>query len=264
MLGAVIGDIAGSRFERTPHKGKDFALFDPRCRFTDDTVMTMAVAKAILLSAGNHSLVADNTVKCMRHLGRLYPNRGYGSMFARWLNSPDPAPYGSSGNGAAMRVSPCGLAAKSLEEAKTLAFEATRVTHNHPQALKAAEAVASTVFLARQGASMEDLLWHVKDYYPMDFTLDQIRDSYSFSSSCDDTVPQALKAFLESHGFEDAVRNAISLGGDTDTLAAVAGSVAEAFYGVPKTLRDSAIGFLDGPLVEILLEFEAQYPPKIT
>ncbi|EHM10787.1 ADP-ribosylglycohydrolase [Thermanaerovibrio velox DSM 12556] len=265
MLGAIIGDIVGSRFERTGHKGRDFELFHPRCRFTDDTVMTLAVAKAILVSRGIVSLVGDNAVRCMRELGRLYPDRGYGSMFARWLSSPEPAPYGSRGNGAAMRVSPCGFAARGLEEARELAFEVTRVTHDHPEAIKGAEAVASAVFLARSGASLEDMRRHVQDnYYPTGFTLDEIREGYSFSSACEDTVPQALQAFFESRSFEEAVRNAVSLGGDTDTLGAVAGSVAEAFYGIPRALRDQAMAFLDERLRGILGEFEAQYPPSIT
>lgn len=260
MLGAIIGDTAGSRFEWRNHRSKDFELLACTCSLTDDSIMTLAIAKAILNSKGDHSDLAALAIRYMQQLGRLYPYAGYGGAFSRWLRDPNPKPYNSYGNGAAMRVSPCGFAAESMEEARQMARAVTNVTHNHPESIKAAEAVAAVVFLARSGSSMQEIRdYVVKNYYKIDFTLDGIREHYTFDVSCQGSVPQAFEAFFESTGFEDAIRNAVSIGGDSDTIAAIAGGMAEAYYGIPEELRDQEVTFLDAEQLGILNAFEARY-----
>ena len=257
MLGAIIGDIVGSRFEWNNIKTKEFDFFTYRCEFTDDSVMSLAVAKALLDSTGDYDNLGIFAVKAMQEVGRPYPNCGYGGMFRQWMYADNPQPYNSFGNGAAMRVSPCGLVAKTIDEVKLLSRKVTEVTHNHPEGIKGAEAAALCVFLAREGMSILEIRDYVnKHYYPMNFTLDEIRDSYKFNVTCQDTVPQAIMAFLESISFEDAIRNAISLGGDSDTLAAITGGIAEAYYGVPTEIRKQALTFLDERLLKILTDFE--------
>ena len=257
MIGAIIGDIVGSRFEWHNIKTKEFALFTPRCRPTDDSVMTLAVAQAILDSAEDPDSLARNAVRRMQELGRRYPRAGYGGRFRSWLHAEDPQPYNSYGNGSAMRVSPCGFAANSLEEAIAMADAVTAVTHNHPEGMKGAEATAAAIFLARSGKSKEEIRAHiVRHYYPLDFTLDEIRPTYSFDVSCQGSVPQALEAFFESTDFEDAIRSAISIGGDSDTIAAITGGVAEAYYGVPAPIRIMALAFLDDTQRGIFERFE--------
>lgn len=260
MIGAVIGDIVGSRFEWDNHKTKDFELFDRRCRPTDDSIMSLAVAQAILDSSENYEDLSQKVIASMQELGRLYPNAGYGGSFFKWIASDNPQPYNSYGNGAAMRVSPCGYAATSVDEAKKLSALVTEVSHNHPEGMKGAEAIAVAICLARSGATKDAIHAHVQEnYYALDFTLNQIRPSYQFDVSCQGSVPVALQAFFESTDFEDAIRNAISVGGDSDTIGAIAGSVAEAFYGVPKELIDSAVTYLDSRQREILYQFEKKY-----
>jgi type I restriction enzyme M protein len=262
MIGAIIGDIVGSRFEWRNIKTKEFEFLSSRCKFTDDSVMSLAVAKALLDCGGDYSKLGERTVKSMRDVGRPYPNCGYGGMFRRWMYSDNPAPYNSFGNGAAMRVSACGFAARSLDEAIDLSRRVTEVTHNHPEGMKGAEATAVCVFLAREGKKIPEIRDYVNErYYPMNFTLDGIRDSYRFKETCQETVPQAIMAFLESVSFEDAIRNAISIGGDSDTLAAITGGIAEAYYGVPDDIRKRALTFLDERLLGILSDFESAYPP---
>jgi type I restriction enzyme M protein len=257
MIGAIIGDIAGSRFEWHNHKSKEFELFTNRCGPTDDSIMTLAVAKAIMNCAGDYSRLESEAISCMQEYGRRYPDAGYGGRFYRWIFSSNPKPYNSYGNGAAMRVSPCGFAAKSLEEAMLLARTVTQVTHNHPESMKAAEAVISAIYLARIGKTLDEIQDSITErYYRIDFTLDEIRPSYHFDVSCQGSVPQAFAALFESSGFEDAIRNAISIGGDSDTIAAITGGMAEAYYGVPEDIRKQAMGFLDDDLSGILLEFE--------
>lgn len=265
MIGAVIGDIVGSRFEWNNIKTKDFAFLTDDCFFTDDSVMSLAVAAAVLECSGHYENLSKTVVKNMRRIGRLYPDCGYGGMFAQWIYSHTPEPpYNSFGNGAAMRVSACGFAAKSLEEAKLLSQKVTEVTHNHPEGLKGAETTAVCVFMANSGESIPAIRDYVaKHYYPMNFTLDEIRDTYRFSETCQDTVPEAITAFLESAGFEDAIRNAVSIGGDRDTIAAITGGIAEAFYGVPTELYKTALTFLDKRLLEILADFETTYPSRL-
>ena len=243
MLGAIIGDMAGSVYEFHNLKSKRFPLFTRKCYPTDDSIMTIAVAKAILENDGKAEGLEDQAVKWMQKIGRQYPNCGYGGRFFRWMHTRDPQPYGSFGNGAAMRVSACGWAGKTLDEVKALSHAVTIVSHNHPEGVKGAEATACAIFLARTGHSKEEIRSFIEDnYYTLNFTLDEIRPTYRFDVTCQGSVPQAIEAFLESDSFEDAIRNAISIGGDSDTLAAITGSIAEAFYGIPKDIRKHAVG----------------------
>ena len=259
MIGAIIGDIVGSRFEWHNIKTKEFDFFTSRCRPTDDSVMTLAVAQAILNSGGDLDALEREAVSCMQALGRRYPRAGYGGRFHRWLSMEHPQPYNSYGNGSAMRVSPCGFAARSLDEAFAMADAVTAVTHNHPEGMKGAEATSAAIFLARSGKTKEEIRAHIEqNYYKIDFTLDEIRPTYTFDVSCQGSVPQALEAFFESTSFEDAIRNAISIGGDSDTIAAITGGIAEAYYGVPEQLREQAMKYLDETMKETVHVFEAQ------
>lgn len=260
MLGAITGDVVGSRFEWNNIKSKEFTFFDPVCRPTDDSIMTLAAAKAILACDGDFSKLSDQAVLCMQELGRRYPRAGYGGRFRQWLSSVNPAPYNSFGNGSAMRVSPCAYAAGTMEDAIALARAVTEVTHNHPEGIKGAEATTAAIFMALHGSSKKEIRAAVgKDYYRLNFTLDQIRSAYTFDVTCQGSVPQAIEAFLESTDFEDAIRNAISIGGDSDTIAAITGSIAEAYYGVPAGIREQTVQYLDGFQIEILNKFEAKY-----
>ena len=262
MLGAIIGDIVGSRFEWNNIKSKDFEFLTYKCFPTDDSIMSLALAQAILVSKPDHSDLSKNAVECMQSVGRNYPDCGYGGCFYKWMFADDPKPYNSFGNGAAMRVSAAGFAANSLEEAKELSKIITEVTHNHPEGIKGAEATAVAIYMAKTGSSLLEIRDYIdQNYYPMNFTLDGIRATYIFNETCQDTVPQALMAFFESTDFEDAIRNAISIGGDSDTLAAICGGVAEAYYGVPSEIRKHALTFLDKQLLQILVAFENKYPP---
>lgn len=243
MLGAIIGDMVGSIYEWDNIKKKDFPFFSSECFPTDDSIMTIAVAKAILDNNGQFEGLKNKTIEWMQKIGRQYPNCGYGGRFRRWMSSRDPKPYLSFGNGSAMRVSACGWAGSSLEEVKQLSYAVTAVTHDHPEGLKGAEATACAIFLARTGHSKDEIRDFIEEnYYELDVTLDEIRPYYQFDVTCQGTVPYAIQAFLESDSFEDAIRNAISIGGDSDTLAAITGSIAEAFYGIPDDLREQAIG----------------------
>lgn len=264
MLGAVIGDIAGSRFEWRNRKSKAFTLFHPSCSITDDSAMTLAVARAILDCAGNYAALSDAAVCRMQEFGRRWARGCYGGSFARWLMSAAPQPYGSFGNGAAMRVSACAWAAASLDEALDMARRVTVITHDHPEGVKGAEAVTAAIWLARSGETRETIRRFLElNWYRLDFTLDELRPQYGFDVSCQGSVPQALVAFLESTSFEDAVRNAVSLGGDSDTIAAIAGSVAEAFYGIPHVLRAEAMRYLDAELLAVVHEFEARFSANV-
>lgn len=239
MLGAICGDIIGSRFEWDNIKRKDFDLFTSDSQFTDDTVMTCAVGVALLDHLQNHTDLSQNAVRYMQAYGRKYPDRGYGGHFYQWLHERHPEPYNSFGNGAAMRVSPCGFLAQTLQDVQDYAKQVTRVSHNHPEGLRGAEAVASAVFLAKGGKTKQEIATYINaHYYTLDFTLDDIRDTYEFDVSCQGSVPQAIEAFLESTDFEDAIRNAISIGGDSDTIGAMTGAIAEAYYGIPQALTD--------------------------
>lgn len=264
MIGAIIGDIAGSRFEWHNIKNKEFKLLMRDCHFTDDTVMSLAVCEALMSCKNNHSDLSKQAITCMQEIGTKYPHAGYGESFYHWLHEKSPKPYNSWGNGSAMRVSGCGYAAKSLEEVIQFSRMVTEVTHSHPEGIKGAEATAVAVYLARTGKNILEIRDYInKYYYPINFTLDSIRNEYKFDVSCQGSVPQALEAFFESRNFEDAIRNAISIGGDSDTIAAITGAVAEAYYGVPTNIRKHALTFLDERLLNILVEFENLYPSKI-
>ena len=270
MIGAIIGDIVGSRFEFNNHRSKEFELFTKDCQVTDDSIMTLAVAKAMMetermitLSAGESSdnneydsLLEKMSVKYMQEIGRKYPNCGYGGMFEQWVFSDKPEPYNSFGNGAAMRISPIGFAARTADEACRLSELVTGVTHNHDEGLKGAEATAVAIFMAKRGFTKNEIRDKMNsNYYSLHFTIDEIRDTYEFNETCQETVPQAIEAFLESTSFEDAIRTAISVGGDSDTLAAITGAIAEAYYGVPEILREKALTYLDKEQLAIYNEW---------
>ncbi len=264
MTGAIIGDIVGSRFEFDNHKSKDFTLFTPQCFFTDDTVMTLAVAKAL----SKYEAITDyedfkqTLIKCMHDVGIHYPYSGYGGRFFVWIMHRKTQPYNSYGNGSAMRVSPVSWYAKSLDEAEKLAKATAEVTHNHPEGIKGAVSVAGAIYLARTGATMAEIKEYVSRFYKIDFTLDEIRPTYDFYETCQDSVPQAFEAFFESSDFEDAIRNAISIGGDSDTITAITGSVAEAYYGVSDKLKAMAVYYLDERLLKIYVDFNSKTEVK--
>lgn len=242
MYGAMIGDYVGSIYEWNNIKTKDFPLVqETKCFLTDDSYMTIAVAQACANWPKHHDLeafTADVQFEMIR-IGRTYPNEGYGGSFFRWLFSRRPRPYRSCGNGSAMRVSPCGFAADTLADAEALAEASAMPTHNHPEGIKGAKATAAAIFLAQSGYTQEEIGAYIREnYYPLAENLEEIRAHYTFDGTCQGTVPQAIQAFLESTSFEDAIRNAISLGGDSDTLAAITGGIAEAYYGIPTELRD--------------------------
>ena len=247
-----------------PGEIKDRDVYEDRCYYTDDSVMSLAIADAIMRwrdgDVKSYDALSAEAIKSMRMFGLRYPRAGYGGMFCKWLCDECPAPYNSWGNGAAMRVSACGWAGRTLDEVKAMSRAVTEVTHNHPEGIKGAEATSVATFLARTGKSKDEIRAAVvRDYYPFDFTLDAIRPLYGFEVSCEGSVPQALEAFLESTSFEDAVRNAISIGGDSDTIGAICGAVAGAFYGVPDDIRAKAETFLDEHLLGVLHGFEQRF-----
>lgn len=240
MYGALLGDMIGAPYEfDRGNKSKEFPLFCESSRFTDDSVMTIAVAEALLDSRFlDDDSIRAALIKSMRKWGKKYPDAGYGRKFLCWLREKDPKPYGSCGNGSAMRVSAAGWLFDTLEETREKARLTAEVTHDHPEGIKGAEATSGAIFLARTGRSKEE----IRDYIVQEFgydlsrTCDQIRPSYYHNESCQKTVPEAITAFLEGTDFEDVIRTAVSLGGDCDTLTCIAGSIAEAFYGVPAIL----------------------------
>ena len=271
MLGAIVGDIVGSIYEWNNIKTKDFPLFRDDCFFTDDTVMTCAVAEAII-NGGQK----DDFIDAMKKYGRMYPDAGYGARFGNWVDGDDREPYNSFGNGSAMRVSPCAWAMDCSFCARTGAWPSRRslarlsaeVTHNHPEGIEGAMATADAIYMCRYffggdgSDNPADIKRRVKEHiekeygYDLSKTLDEIRPTYRFNETCQNTVPQAIIAFLESTDFEDAIRNAISLGGDSDTLAAITGSIAEAAYGIPDWIKEKAYTYLDEPLKEVLSRWE--------
>ncbi len=254
MLGAIAGDIIGSVFEYHSIKSTEFPLFDEKSSFTDDTVLTIAVAYAIL----NDKPYAT----ALKSFGRKYPNSGYGGYFYRWLHSPICQPYNSWGNGSAMRVSPVGFAFDSIEEVLREAKKSSVVTHNHPEGIKGAQATALAILMARQGKSKAEIRVELSKRfkYNLEQTLDEIRPNYSFDVSCQGSVPQSIVAFLESKGVEDAIRKAISLGGDSDTMACIAGGIAEAFYGkVPVEIEHGVRARLPKEFLSVIDEFRHNY-----
>jgi ADP-ribosylglycohydrolase len=251
MIGAIIGDIIGSVYEWKTTKSTDFELFTPYTTYTDDTVLTIAVADAILNQA-------DYAEK-IYYWGNEYPDAGYGIGFINWLHTENPQPYNSWGNGSAMRVSPVGFAFNDERTVLKEAKKSAEISHNHPEGIKGAQAVAIAVFLARTGRSKPDIKNFIKSKfgYDLDRTLNEIRPLYTFDVSCQGSVPVAIIAFLESENFEDAVRNAISLGGDSDTLACMAGAIAQAYYKkIPKPIMDQALEYLPQEFLEIIRIFE--------
>lgn len=254
MIGAICGDIIGSVHEGAGTKTRDFPLFVPECRFTDDTVLTVAVV-ATLLHGGTYT---DR----FHDYFHAWPHAGYGGAFEEWARRRRREPYNSWGNGAAMRVSPIGAARDTLDDVMAEARRSAEVTHDHPEGIRGAQAAAAAVFLARTGAGKEALRGEIEQRfgYALGGRLDDMRADYRFDISCQGSVPQSIIAFLESDGFEGAIRNAISLGGDADTMAAIAGGIAEAFYGgVPEPIRVSALAHLDPPLRSVVDEFTARF-----
>lgn len=275
MIGAIIGDIVGSRFEfiEDDDRGKNFPFFADGCRATDDTFMTVAVAQALFLCKGDYSTLADKSIYCMRSVAKAHPNTGWGEKFYHWLfDSTSSSPINSYGNGAGMRISPVAWVANSEEELKYLSSTVTGVTHNHPEGMKGGEAIALCVYLARTGADKQTIRKRAAEYYPIlndkYFTVSNLQVSYGYDMlgnwvTCQGSVPHAILAFLESDGFEDAVRNAVSIGGDSDTIGAMAGSIAEAFYGVPLELEEQALSYLSDDLKGIYYAFELIRKPRV-
>ena len=261
MYGAILGDIIGSPYEfDRGSKSKDFPLFSPDSVYTDDSVMTLAVADAFLSIAPNTDDVEirRRLIQSMQTYGQAFPHAGYGGMFRRWLKDPNPQPYGSYGNGSAMRVSSVGWLFDDLETVRHMARLSAEVTHNHPEGIKGAEATASAIFLARTGSTKAEIKVYIESnfHYDLSRTCDEIRRTYRHVESCQETVPEAITAFLEGVSFEDVIRTAVSLGGDCDTLTCIAGSMAEGFYGVPEELKQQCRQRLPEDLRKVLRRFE--------
>ncbi len=266
MYGTIIGDIAGSTYEFNNIKYclDSKKLINKRSEFTDDTVMALAVAKGIynvLKDKKSPDIIGHKDIqdelylsiqKNMQDFGGRYPYAGYGGNFVKWICSENPKPYNSWGNGSAMRVAYCGWIANSLEEAELLAEISAKITHDHVEGIKGAKSVAGCIFLLRNGATKEDIRNYVSKYYKLDFTLDEIRPTYKFDVSCQGSVPQAITAFLEGEDFCSVISKAISIGGDSDTIAAISGSIAEAFYEIPDFLYNRSIDKLDDFLLDVL------------
>lgn len=261
MLGAIVGDIAGSTREWHNVKSKTFELLPPGSFFTDDTVMTLAVAQWLIDDPAHE---ADTLVRSMQQLGRRYPRAGYGGRFRLWLREENPQPYNSWGNGSGMRVSPVALYAQTLPECLELAKRSAEVTHNHPEGIKGAQAVAAAAFMAAKGENRNAIKKIIADTfgYELNRSISQIRPGYEFTESCQGSVPEAIIAYLESTDFEDALRNAISIGGDSDTIAAMAGAVAAAEYGIPADIAAFCTAKLTPDLQAILTRFESKIKMK--
>ncbi|WP_455088661.1 ADP-ribosylglycohydrolase family protein [Porphyromonas endodontalis] len=254
MLGAIIGDIVGSRFEFDNTYRTDFELFTSDCAFTDDSICTIAVADAIIRDEEFGKVLHE---WCRRY---PYPKGGYGGSFARWVYSNGPQPYGSFGNGSAMRVSPCGWL-PAREDALTKAKISAECTHNHPEGIKGAQCVADCIYLARNQKDKAQLREMVQEqyHYDLNLTCDEIRRTSTFDETCQVTVPQAIVCFLESMDFESAIRLAVSIGGDSDTIAAITGSIAEAHYGIPQPIKEKAWSYLDDDMKRVITQFEEKY-----
>ena len=262
MYGAILGDIIGSPYEFDQGgKTKEFPLFSPDSMFTDDTVMTIAVAEAFLDMdfAEDDDVTFDRLEYYLRDWGRKYPLAGYGLRFQQWLHAVCPKPYNSWGNGSAMRVAPVGWLFEDLAMTRAMARLSASVTHNHPEGIKGADATASAIYLARTGHTKAQIKAFVEEHFHYDLsrTCDEIRPGYHHVESCQETVPEAITAFLEGESFEDVIRTAVSLGGDCDTLTCIAGSIAEAFYGVPEELKNECRKRLPADMLEVLERFEA-------
>ncbi|MBQ6106126.1 MAG: ADP-ribosylglycohydrolase family protein [Lachnospiraceae bacterium] len=261
MYGAILGDIVGSRFEfDRGGKTKDFEFLTAENNWTDDSVMTVAVAEA-LMEAGKDATVPEieaATVKAMQKWGRRYPYAGYGARFIGWVWADVPRPYGSYGNGSAMRVSAAGWLYDSLERTREAASATANVSHNHPEGLKGAECTAAVIWLGRTGATKDEIVDYVQSEFGYDWseTLEEMRARHRHDESCQDTLPKALRSFMDGRSYEDVVRNAVSLGGDTDTIAAVAGAMAEGFYGMPQTLKDLCLQRVEKDMRAVMERFD--------
>ena len=257
LCGAIAGDMIGSVYEFASFKKTDFPLFHSSSTFTDDTVMT--VANAEWLFTGN------DLIGLMKGYGNLFPGRGYGGMFRNWLREDEPKPYNSFGNGSAMRVSPIGWAFDSLEETLEAAKQSAEVTHNHPEGIKGAQATAACIFLARTGKNKQEIKEYIEETfgYNLSRTCDEIRPTYVFDESCQGTVPESIVAFLESTDFENAIRLAVSLGGDADTIGAITGGIAEAYYGgVPEHIRIEVLKRLPIKIIRVMQNFYHKFVEK--
>ena len=254
IIGAIAGDVIGSAYEFNPTRDHDFELFTPKSSFTDDTVLTMANA-LWLIDDEQHT--HERLVEIMLDLCRRYPNRGYGGRFANWICDKDPQPYNSYGNGSAMRVSPVGYYAQSLEEALALAKVSAEVTHNHPEGIKGAQATAAAIFLARRGKSKQEIRDYVAQTFNYDLsrTLDEIRPTFTFDETCQRTVPEAITCYMEGKDYEDVVRLSVALAGDADTIAAIAGSISSAVDEVPNGITQQVIALLSEEFCTTLLRF---------
>ena len=255
IIGAIIGDIVGSRFEFNNNRSTDFEFLNDKCFFTDDSVMTIAVADWVT----KKSQTDRHLALYLREWGRKYPNRGYGGMFLRWLLSKElSSPYNSFGNGSAMRVSPCGFYAQSLDEALFLAKQSAEVTHNHPEGIKGAQSVAAAIYLAKTGSTKAIIKEYIENNFGYDLsrTCDEIRSVYKFNETCQETCPEAIIAFLESHDYESAIRLGISLGGDSDTIGAITGGIAAAYYGIPDSIIEEVKRFIPFEFIDIVEKFE--------
>jgi len=262
MYGALLGDIIGSPFEfDMGNKSKEFPLFSKNSTFTDDSVMTIAVGNAFLDAQPNADIewIRHRLISSMKQYGRRFPRAGYGGMFRRWLKCDDPQPYGSYGNGSAMRVSSAAWLYNDLETVRSMARLSAEVSHNHPEGIKGAEATASAIFLARTGSTKEEIKAYIVENFGYDLsrTCDEIRPGYHHVETCQETVPEAITAFLEGESFEDVIRTAVSLGGDCDTLTCIAGSIAEGFYGIPEELKQECRNRLPEELRKVLDQYDS-------
>ena len=262
MYGAILGDIIGSPYEfDRGSKAKDFPLFSDKSTFTDDTVMTIAIADAFLDKTlpMDEEIIQKQLIASMQRYGKLYPHAGYGGMFRRWLKSSNPRPYGSYGNGSAMRVASVAWLFNDFWLMQRMARLSAEVTHNHPEGIKGAEATASAIFLARTSSTKAEIKAYIENVFGYDLsrTCDEIRPDYHHVESCQETVPEAITAFLEGESFEDVIRTAVSLGGDCDTLTCIAGAIAEGFYGVPEELKQECCNRLPEQLLDVLQRFDS-------
>lgn len=263
MIGAILGDVVGSPYEFHSIKSYDFPLISGRSKITDDSCMTMAVAMALSKCNGNYENLGEETIKAMREIGQKFPWVGYGGRFFGWILSDKPEPYNSCGNGCGMRVSPVGFVAQTLEECKELSRKVTEISHNHPEGIKGAEAIAVCIFMAKNGSSKEEIRDYVtKNYYKLDFTIDEIQPKYEFSELAQESVPQAIECFLESENFEDALRKCVYLGGDCDTTGAMAGAIAEAYYGLPEGAELAAEKLCPPEYFKYIKELEEMFGVK--
>ena len=264
MLGAIIGDVIGSPYEFESDKTKDFMLFVPGCRPTDDSVLTVAVGCACAEANCYDEYEFKHVLaEKLREIGLQYRDAGYGKRVYQWMILNEDEPYGGNTNGSAMRVSPTAWAVDTLEDVERLAKWSAEITHSHPEGIKGAQAVAAAIFLARTGSSKNEIRKYIEQkYYDLDFTVDEIRPGYQHDMTCEGSVPQAIVCFLDSEDFEDAIRNAVSLGGDGDTQACIAGAIAEAFYGIPDELQEEVFDYIDDNLQDYYWEYAGQLYEK--